>query len=66
MYYPLRKAIFLHQLKQLSETSIRRIQEEKQKRQEIGDIYYHPQVDLVPDIFNHDKHGVYLTPCYKR
>jgi len=30
MYYPLRKEIFLHQLKQLSETNIRRIQEEKQ------------------------------------
>jgi len=44
-------------IKQLSETNIKRIEEAKQKRQEIGGVHYHPQVDLVPDTFNYDKHG---------
>ena len=53
-------------IKHLSETNIEKIKEAKEKRQEIGGTHYHAQVDLVPDAFDHEKHGVHLTPCYKR
>jgi len=54
------------ELKDLSETNIKRIKEAKKKRQEIGGAHCHSQAELVPEEIDHNKYGVHLNPCYMR
>ena len=53
-------------IKKLSQINIEKIKLAKQKRQQIGGVHCHSQVDLVPDQIDPEKHGVHLEPCYKR
>ena len=54
-------------IKNLSDTNIRRINEAKLKRLEIGGAHWHyEQSEKIPEVIDVGKHGVHLTPCYKR
>ena len=53
-------------LKKLTETNIEKIRKAREKRQQIGGLHCHPQVDLIPDEIDPERHGVHLEPCYKR
>ena len=54
-------------LKSLSEINIRRIEEAKIKRIEIGGAYEHAeQCIMVPETIDIELHGIHLEPCYKR
>ena len=54
-------------LKNLSELNTEKIQLAKGKRMRIGGAYSHEQqCSMIPLLVNHEVHGIYLEPCYKR
>ena len=43
------------------------IRQAKVLRESSGGLNHHqPQCDQIPDFIEHDKHGIHLTPCYKK
>ena len=53
-------------IKKLSKINTEKIKLAKEKRQQVGGVHYHSQVDHIPDQIDPEKHGVHLEPCYKR
>ena len=54
-------------LKKLTDTNIKRINEAKEKRLKIGGVHAHEeQTKNLPKIIDANKHGIHLEPCYKR
>ena len=55
------------EIKTLSEVNIRRIEEAKQKKNELGGVNQHQeQIQQIPEKIDVLSHGVHLDPCYKR
>lgn len=54
-------------VKPLSDVNIRRINEAKEKRVEIGGRYLHEdQIRQIPETIDQEIHCVHSDPCYKR
>ena len=46
--------------------NIKRLQEAKKKREEIGGDHLHShQIQQLPGKFNKESHGIHSKPCYK-
>lgn len=61
------KQSYYSSIKKLSDTNVKRIQEAKLKRVEVGGVHRHEeQSNGIPDVIDTEKFGVHLEPCYKR
>lgn len=64
VHYPNLKSY--SKIKKLTQINIEKIKLAKEKRQQVGGVHYHSQVDIIPEEIDPEKHGIHLEPCYKR
>lgn len=63
-HYP-GKSSYSKEVKELTEKTISRLIQAKEKRKELGGDHLHEeQIKQIPETFNSKKHGVHSKPCY--
>ena len=54
-------------IKAINDVNEQRIRNAKIERETLGGCNHHKtQCDMVPEIINHDVHGIHIEPCYKK